>query len=401
MPPTGYSLPTTTDAPVVPAFTGPASQPTSILSVPASSTTSAPATGSGPTSSQQFVSPDHASFASDYDALQATSDKESEEGEISDTEGQEKNEEMNYRETVRAVRTFLGFTHIPDFEASTGDYDRSDNPWKGKHPRKSGKVSVELPADDLLCHKIEKLNTRAAEGYPSKSQESAGLKQDQFIRTPKSQVKWYRQSRLRPEDPQRPGRNVFNWSDSEARLNAQFSRVAKSPPILSLARLLGPFLKTSAREGSYITNHAAAFSRCTSEIQEKMGEHINFLQEVVVKGNAPKEVTDAIKEVKDLSAFHTSVSFALGTSLQQLTDNLFVQLANFVILGRDSYLDYLKAGVKPDTWNRLRNAPLFSSGLFSDDVLAIAEQDIIKHENNQGAQVSLNNLETVFSTKQR
>ena len=128
---------------------------------------------------------------------------------------------------MRAVRAFLGFTHIPDFQPATGDYDRSDNPWKGKHPRKSGKMSIELPADDWLCHKIGKLNVRAAEGYPSRYQESAGLKQDQFICTPKSQSKWYRQSLLRPEDPQRPGRTVFIWSDSEARLNAQFSRVAK------------------------------------------------------------------------------------------------------------------------------------------------------------------------------
>ena len=96
-------------------------------------------------------------------------------------------------------------------------------------------------------------------------------------------------------------------------------------------------------------------------------------------------MTDALKDLKDLSAFHTSVSIALGTSLQHLTDNLFVQLANFDILSRDTYLDYLKPGVKPDTWNRLRNAPLFSSGLFPDDVFAIAEQDIIKHETNPGA----------------
>ena len=75
----------------------------------------------------------------------------------------------------------------------------------------------------------------------------------------------------------------------------------------------------SAREGSYITNRAAALSRCTSEIQKKMGEHINFLQEVMVKGKAPREVTDAIKDLKDLSPFHTSVSIALGTSLQHLT----------------------------------------------------------------------------------
>ena len=116
-----------------------------------------------------------------------------------------------------------------------------------------------------------------------------------------------------------------------------------------------------------------------------MGEHINFLQDIIVKGKAPNEVTDVLKELKDLSAFRTSVSIALGTSLQHLTDSLFVQLANFVLLKRDSYLDYLKTGVKADTWNRLRNAPLFHSGLFPDDILAIAEQDIIKHETNPGA----------------
>ena len=94
MPSTGYSLPISTDVPVVPAsqpvFTGPTSQPTSISSVPASSAISALAAGCGLTGSQQFVSPDQASVASDYEHLQATSDKESEEGEISDTEGQEK-----------------------------------------------------------------------------------------------------------------------------------------------------------------------------------------------------------------------------------------------------------------------------------------------------------------------
>ena len=62
---------------------------------------------------------------------------------------------MNYWETVRAVRAFLGWNHIPDFEASVGDTDRSDNPWKDMYTRKTGKVSVELPVDDWLCHKKE------------------------------------------------------------------------------------------------------------------------------------------------------------------------------------------------------------------------------------------------------
>ena len=339
-----------------------------------------------------FAQPDPA--LSDGEPLPDRSDKDSgEEGELSDSEVTEKNEEMNNRETVRSVRAFLGWSHIPDFEVSVGDTDnRSDNPWKGKHPRRAGKVSVELPADDWLCYKMEKLNTRAAEGYPSRSQEAAGLKQDQFIRTPKSQAKWYTQSRLKQDVNQRPGRTIFGWSGSEARLNSQFSRIAKTSSYPSSGPASRPIpqeilrrWEQCAKEGSLITNHTAGFNRCVSEIQDKMNQHISFLNATIVQGKAPKEVTDAIKDLKDLSAFHSSVSVALGTAFQHLSDSLFVQLANFILLRRDSYLKYVKPGLKPDTWNKLRNAPLFTYGLFPDDVLAVAEQDIQKHESNKSA----------------
>ena len=110
-------------------------------------------------------------------------------------------------------------------------------------------------------------------------------------------------------------------------------------------------------------NHAAAFKRCTSNIQEKINSHIALLNDTIVKGKTAKEIVDAIRDLKDLSAFHSSASVALGTALQHLADSLFIQLANF-ILRRDSYLEFVKTGLKPDTWNRLRNAPLFSSALF-------------------------------------
>ena len=353
-------------------------------------TTLPPATTGSSGAGQSFF---HEQDVSDVDSNPDRSDKVSDEGEISDSDNTEQNEEMNYRETCRAVRAFLGWTHIPDFELSVLDGDRSDNPWKGKHPRKTGKVSVEFPPDDWLCHKMEKLNCRAAEGYPSRSQDSAGLKVDQFIRTPKSQSKWYKQHRLRQDSNSRPGKTIFSWSDSEARLNAQYSRVAKASSYPQSGPASRPVpqdilrrWEKCAREGSYITNHAAAFNRCTSEIQDKMNNHIGLLNDVIVKGKAPKEVVDAINDLKDLSAFHANVSVALGTSLQHLADSLFIQLANFVLLRRDSYLEFAKTGLKPDTWNRLRNAPLFSSSLFPDDILATAEQDIAKFEATPSAQ---------------
>ena len=328
---------------------------------------------------------------SDVESLTGRSDKDSEDGEISDSETNEQNEEMNYRETVRAVRAFLGWSHIPNF--SVADGDRSDNPWKGKNPRKMGKISVELPADDWLCHKMEKLNTRVAEGYPSCSQESAGLKIEQFVRTPNSQSKWYKQYRLRQDTHVRPSRTIFSWSDSEARLNTQFSRVAKvsaypqsGPASRPVPQDILRRWEKCAREGTYVTNHAAGFNCCTSDIQEKMNTHINLLNDVIVKGKAPKEVIEAIKDLKDLSSFHSSVSVALGAALQHLTDSLFVQLENFILLRRDSYLEFMKPGVKADTWNKLRNTPLFCSALFPDNILATAEQDILKHENAPSAQ---------------
>ena len=94
-----------------------------------------------------------------------------------------------------------------------------------------GNISVRVGKSqwnyDWLCYKMEGLNTRGTEGYPSLSQESAGLKVDQFIQTPKSRAKWYCQSRIRQDTPHRPGKTSFRWSGSEARLNAQFSRLAK------------------------------------------------------------------------------------------------------------------------------------------------------------------------------
>ena len=79
-------------------------------------------------------------------------------------------------------------------------------------------------------------------------------------------------------------------------------------------------------------------------------------------------------------AFHQSVSGAMGTALQHLADSSFVHLANLILLRRDAYLDHIKPGVKQDTWLHLQNAPLFGFGLFPDNVIFQAEQDIVKHD---------------------
>ena len=126
---------------------------------------------------------------------------------------------------------------------------------------------------------MEKLNAKVAEGDPLCCQKAGGLKIAQFIRTPKTQAKWYIDSpNLDKIYLSIRGKKVFGWSDSEARPNAKCSRIAKVaayPHFRPASRQFHPELlcwwEKCAQEGSCITNHAASFKPCSSKSQEKMG----------------------------------------------------------------------------------------------------------------------------------
>ena len=317
----------------------------------------------------------------------------SDDGQLSDsTKAPKQTEEMSYRETVQSVRAYMGWHHIPTFETTCSELGKSNNPWKGKNPRKPTRVSVAMPPDDWLCQKLERLNLTAV-GYPSRSQDSAGLKRDQFIKVPKSQSKWYTMHLMKPDGPHRPGRSVFNWRNTEAKVNSQFPQITKASAYPSTGPSSRPISQESpcwweraAREDSYISNHAAGFSRCSTELQDNMSQNIAILSSRLSKGKAQKEVSDALNDLRDLIAFHQRVSIAMGTSLQHLAESLFVHMSNLILLRRDSYLDFVKPGVKQDTMNSLRNAPMFGYTLFPDATIMTAEQDIQKSESSSVAQ---------------
>ena len=117
-----------------------------------------------------------------------------------------------------------------------------------------------------------------------------------------------------------------------------------------------------------------------------MSQNIALLCSRLNKGKAPKDVSNALNDLCDLMAFHQWVSVAMGTSLQHLADSLFVHMSNMILLRRDSYLDFVKPGVKQDTMNLLWNPPMFGYGLFPDAAIMSAEQDIQKHETSSVAQ---------------
>ena len=179
-----------------------------------------------------------------------------------------------------------------------------------------------MPPDDWLCEKLERLNLTVAEGYPSRSQDSAGFKRDQFIKVPKSQEKWYKMHLLKSDGPQCPGCSVFNWRKTEAKVNSQFPRITRAsaypstgPPSRPIAQESLRRWERAAREDSYIINHAAGFSRCSTELQDKMSQNIALLCSRLNKGKAPMDVTNALNDLRDLMAVHQWVSVAMGTSL--------------------------------------------------------------------------------------
>ena len=161
---------------------------------------------------------------------------------------------------------------------------------------------------------------------------------------------------LRTEGPHRPVKSLFSWPNTEAKVNSQFPRIVRAsayPSTSPTSRLVSQeYLRRwekCAKENLYIVNHAGVFNRCNSELQDCMNGHISIVCAHINKGKAPMEVSTALTELKDLLAFHQNVSIAMDAALQHLADSIFVHMANLVLLRRDSYLDYMKNGIKLDT----------------------------------------------------
>ena len=113
-----------------------------------------------------------------------------EEGELSDDpdqtvtdQDQPVSEEQNYRNTMQGIRSFMGWSHIPDIDTTATTSE--DNPFAGPKTVAPGKVSVKMPTEEWLCRKLGKLNLTLVEGYPSRGSEAGGLAKDVFLRPAK------------------------------------------------------------------------------------------------------------------------------------------------------------------------------------------------------------------------
>ena len=315
------------------------------------------------------------------------------EGELSDRESvqeqedfiegdQELSAEQSYRETLRGVRSFMAWNDIPEFDSASSSQD--DNPFTGNRTSQTGKVSVKVPVDEWLCHKFEKLNLTLQEGYPTRNSETAGLSKDQFIKPPRT-LKWYG---MHSEKKDFSRSKVYTWTSEPARLNSSFPRIAgRSLPSAPASRPVSQDTlrkwERAARDQTYMCNQAAAFSRCLTKVQENMANQLKIIQGITSKGKSSSKLTQASDELDFLVTFNRSITQAMARTMQDLSDGVFVNVANLTLARRDSYLDFIRSGIKQDTLMSLRSAPLHMSALFPDHIITKAEEEIRHFEDKR------------------
>ena len=294
----------------------------------------------------------------------------------------EPTEEANYRETIRGVRSFMNWHRVPEFETVSSTAD--DNPFAGARVQPTGKVSVKLPVDDWLCRKMSSLNLTIKEGYPTRNTDNTGLLRDQFIKTPRPS-RWYGMHAEKDNA-------VDTWLPDPAKLNHSFSRVARrnmpsAPPSRAFSQDLLRRWERAAREQTIMCNQAAGLSRCLTRVQDSMNTQLKTLR-LDSKGKSSEKMRQAVSELEYLTTFNRSISQAMARTMQDLSEAVFINMANFTLARRDSYLDYLHAGVKQDTVNALRTSPVHLNALFPDQLIAKAEEEISKSDERHSSGTS-------------
>ena len=228
---------------------------------------------------------------------------------------------------------------------------------------------------------MEKLNLTITEGYPTRNTDTAGLLKDQFIKPPRSS-RWYG---MHTEKKDCDSTSVCSWSPEPAKLNNAFSRVARrslptAPPSRALSQDMLRHWERAAREQTIMCNKVAGLSRCLTRVQDTMSPQLKTLHLYSTKGKSSERMKNAVDELDYLVTFNRSISQAMARTMQDLSEGVFISMANSTLAHRDSYLEYLHAGVKQDTLNALRTSPVHLSSLFPDQLITKAEEEICRSE---------------------
>ena len=106
------------------------------------------------------------------------------------------------------------------------------------------------------------------------------------------------------------------------------------------------------------------------------------------KSKSSEKMKQAVNELEYPTTFKRSISQAMARTMQDLSEGVFINMANFTLARRDSYLDYLHSGVKQDTVHALQTSPVHLNALFPDQLIAKTEEEISKNEERRSTGTS-------------
>ena len=96
----------------------------------------------------------------------------------------------------------------------------------------------------------------------------------------------------------------------------------------------------TAHEQTVMCNQAAGLSRCLTRVQDAMTAQLKTLH-LDKKGKSSERMKQAVEELEYLVTFNRSISQAMARTMQDLSEGIFISIANFTLARRDSYLEYL------------------------------------------------------------
>ena len=141
----------------------------------------------------------------------------------------------------------------------------------------------------------------------------------------------------------------------------------------------------ASREQTVMCNQAASLSCCLTKVQDAMSSQLKTLHSDKSKGKSSERMQQAVDELEYLVTFNRSISQAMDRTMQDLSEGVFISMANFTLARRDSYLEYLHAGVKQDTLTALHTAPIHLHSLLPDNLLGKAEDEVSRSEERHSA----------------
>ena len=279
---------------------------------------------------------------------------------------------------MSGIRSFMGWTHVPDMDSSNPS---DDNPYAGPKAPVPNKESVQMPTEEWLCKKIGKLNLTLIEGYPSRTAEAGHLSMDQYLRPPRSQNKWYGLYPGQASDSS----TVSSWNTGPSKPNSSFGRISRKTGMTSIppaSRRISQDTLRKWEKSARICNQAASFNRCLFKVQQEMQSQLKTIHGES-KGKGSKKMSEASDELQFIMTFNSSITQAAAKVMEHLTDFVFITMGNSTLARRDAYLSHLKNGIKPDTFATLRTASLQIGTLFPDSIIKRAEEEI-SHYDSKG-----------------